>query len=314
MTSVPGSIEPAARVAQPHRGRGFAILAAVMSAACWGSATVMSKGVLGHMPPMTLLAIQLTASITVLWLAVLVLRFRVQLDRSTSRASLSGILEPGLSYTLGIVGLALTTASNSSLIGAMEPLFILLLAWLFLKEQVGPRTLGLSALAALGIVLVIAPDAAESSGQGSLLGDALVLAGTFFAALYVITTRQLVRNLDPLPLSALQQSVGLIWTLSVLAAALSLGLATLGIDALPTSIILLAAASGVIQYALAFWLYLFALQSLPANVAGFYLTLIPVFGIAAAFTFLGETLAPLQWAGAAFIIIAVAIISRLRHE
>ena len=96
--------------------------------------------------------------------------------------------------------------------------------------------------------------------------------------------------------------------------ALLLGLVTLGIDDLTVSVLLLAAASGVIQYALAFWLYLFALQDLPANVAGFYMALIPVFGIAAAFVFLGETLSPLQLVGALFVVIAIAAISRLRHE
>lgn len=314
MTGIPGAGAPAGQGARPRPGHGLAILAAILSAACWGSATVMSKGVLAHMPPMTLLAIQLTASITVLWLAVLVLRPRVRLDRPTRRASLSGLLEPGVAYTFGIVGLALTTASNAALIGAAEPLLILLLAWLLLKERIGPPMLGLAALATLGIVLVIAPDAGAFSGQGSLAGDALILAGTFFAALYVIATRRLVGRMDPLPLSALQQSVGLLWTLGVLAAALLLGLAALGLDGVPLPVLLLAAASGVIQYALAFWLYLFALQSLPANVAGFCLTLIPVFGIAAAFAFLGEALNGVQWLGAALIIVSVAIVSRLQGD
>ena len=298
--------------AAPRRpSRGLAVLAAVLSAACWGSATVMSKGVLDHMPPMTLLTVQLTASIFVLWLAVLILRFRVRFDRASRRASLSGLLEPGLAYTFGIVGLALTTASNSALIGAAEPVFVLLLAWFVLKEKIGAPMLVLGAMAMLGIVLVMAPDARGLPGQGSLLGDVFVLIGTGFAALYVIATRRLVSRIDPLPLSALQQSVGLVWALGVLAAALGLGLVPVGLAGVPAGVLLLAAASGVIQYALAFWFYLFALQSLPANVAGFFLTLIPVFGMAVAFVFLGETLTPLQWLGACCVIFSVAVISRL---
>ena len=216
---------------------GVAVAAAVLSAACWGSATVMSKAVLAHMPPLTLLTVQLTASIAVLWLVVLVLRCPVRLDRSSRRASLSGLLEPGLAYTFGIVGLALTTASSAALLGAAEPLFILCLAWLLLKERVGVAMLALAAMATLGILLVIFPDTSALPGQGSLTGDLLVLAGTFFA-----------------------------------------------------------------------------LQSLPANVAGFYLTLIPVFGLAAAFLFLGESLTALQWVGALCVIAAVAAISRVGRQ
>ena len=314
MTGVPGPIEPSTNVPPVKRRRDIAVLAAILSAACWGSATVMSKGVLDHMPPMTLLAIQLTASISVLWLAVLGLRFRVLLDRPTRRASFSGVLEPGLAYTLGITGLALTTASNAALIGAAEPLFILFLAWLVLKERPGPPIVLLAAIATLGLVLVVVPNTADLAGQGSLVGGALILAGTLFAAFYVIATRRLVGTIDPLPLSALQQSVGLIWTLGVLVIALLAGLATLGLGGLPWPVLLVAAVSGVIQYALAFWLYLFALQSLPANIAGFYLTLIPVFGIAAAFVFLGEALSGPQWIGAILIIASVGIVSRLQRE
>lgn len=314
MTGVPGPIPQTATTTPIRRRRGLAVLAAILSAACWGSATVMSKGVLDHMPPMSLLAIQLTASITVLWLAVIVLRSGLRFDRPTRRASLSGLLEPGLAYTFGIIGLALTTASNAALIGAAEPLLILLLAWLFLKERIGGRILLLAAVATLGLVLVVVPDAAGLTGEASLGGDILILAGTFFAALYVIATRRLVSTMEPLPLSALQQSVGLVWTLGVLVIALLAGLATLGLDGLPLPVLLLAAASGVIQYALAFWLYLLALQSLPANIAGFYLTLIPVFGIAAAFVFLGEALSGPQWIGAALIIVSAGAVSRLQRE
>ncbi len=311
--SDPHAAATGATVAHPRR-RGLAIVAAILSAACWGSATVMSKGVLAHMPPLTLVTIQLTASIAVLWLAVFVLGRRVRLDRPTRRASLSGLFEPGLSYTFGIVGLALTTASNAALIGAVEPLFILFLAWLLLKERIGPQMLGLALLATIGIVLVIAPDMTVLSRRGSLAGDLLLVAGTFFAAFYVIATRRLVLTLDPLPLSALQQSVGLVWTLGVLLTALVVGLAHVGLAGVPAWALLMAAGSGIIQYALAFWLYLFALQSLPANVAGLYLTLIPVFGIAAAVIFLGEGLAPVQWLGALCIVMAVAAISRLTQD
>ena len=314
MTGVPGSLPRPATTTPVRRRRGLAVLAAILSAACWGSATVMSKGVLDHMPPMNLLVIQLTASITVLWLAVIVLRSRLRFDRPARRASLSGLLEPGLAYTFGMIGLALTTASNAALIGAAEPLLILLLAWLFLKERIGGRMLLLAAVATLGLLLVVVPDAAGLTGEGAFAGDVLVLAGTFFGALYVIATRRLVSTMQPLPLSALQQSVGLVWTLGVLAIALLTGLATFGLDGLSPSVLLLAVASGVIQYALAFWLYLFALQSLPANIAGFYLTLIPVFGMAAAFVFLGEALSGPQWFGALLIIVSAGAVSHLQKD
>ena len=274
----------------------------------------MSKGLLAVLPPLTLLVVQLLASIAFLWIAVFCLRLRVRLDRPARRASLSGLLEPGLSYCVGIAGLVLTTASNASLIGTTEPLFILLLAWLLLRERIGGGVVGLALLAGLGLGLVVLPDIRNGGGEGSSLGDALVVLGTLFAALYVIATRKLVMTLDPLPLSALQQSVGLLWTLGVLALALALGAVNLGLRDIPLEVLLFAAFSGIVQYALAFWFYLFALRRLPASVAAFYLTLIPVFGVGAAYLFLGETLTGVQWLGAALIVVSVTLISRTQSS
>ena len=274
----------------------------------------MTKGVLAHIPPMTLLTIQLAASIGFLWGVILVWRLRVRWDRPTRRASLSGLLEPGLAYTVGIAGLALTTASNASLIATSEVFFVALLAWLFLKERIGAALLILILLATLGVGLVMLPDIAGGAGQGSLLGDTLIAAGTLFAALYVIATRRLVQTVDPLPLSALQQSVGLLWTLGVVALALVFGLTKVGLGGVGWEILGLAALSGIVQYALAFWFYLFALQRLPASITGFFLALTPVFGVAAAAVFLGEALSDLQWLGAGLIVASVAALSRLKHD
>ncbi|ANK72926.1 MULTISPECIES: EamA family transporter [Ensifer] len=41
----------------------------------------------------------------------------------------------------------------------------------------------------------------------------------------------------------------------------------------------LALISGIVQYALAFWLYLIGLKRLPVSTAALFLTLTPVFGI-----------------------------------
>jgi hypothetical protein len=43
-------------------GWGFKT-ALLLAAACWGIGTVMSKGVLDHVPPLTLLVIQLAANL-----------------------------------------------------------------------------------------------------------------------------------------------------------------------------------------------------------------------------------------------------------
>ena len=85
--------------------------------------------------------------------------------------------------------------------------------------------------------------------------------------------------------------------------------ATAAVPPVPLSMVLLAIVSGIIQYALAFWLYLIALQKLSASIASFYLTLIPLFGVGGAYVILGEQLTFWQWIGALCILAAVVLLS-----
>jgi drug/metabolite transporter (DMT)-like permease len=69
-----------------------------------------------------------------------------------------------------------------------------------------------------------------------------------------------------------------------------------------------------VQYSLAFALYLTALKAIPAAQAAIYLTLIPVFGVSGGVLFLGESLTPIQAAGAVLIVLALMGLNALRRR
>ena len=285
------------------RGRLRAVLFMVASAACWGLATVMSKGALDHAPPMTLLAVQLAASVAFLGVMILVTGQRVGLDRGATRAALSGALEPGLAYALGMAGLTMTSAASASMIGSTEPIIVVALAFLLFRVRTGLGQLAAIAVAMAGIALTSFSDSRDG-GQAGLIGDGLIVLGTVFAALYVVVSSRLVTAIAPLPLAFLQQAVGLLLALLLLGLALILGLERIG--RLPGAEgWALMIGSGVVQYALAFWFYLLALRRLPVASAALFLALIPVSGIGGAAVFLGETITALQALGCALIIGAI---------
>lgn len=292
-----------------------ALLLITASAGCWGLGTVMSKGVLATVPPLTVLAVQLLTSILVLWLlAVLqghVARLQQHSWRIWIKLATPGIFEPGLSYGFGLIGLSLSSASQAALIGATEPVFILGLAWLFCRESVSLRLLALSALAMMGVMLTVGSETA--SGSQVLLGNLWVLLGTFCAAFYVLLSRRAVADHDPLILSALQQTIGFV---CIVLFSWKFGAGLQWSSTIPTQIWLLAALSGVVQYALAFWLYLSAIRLMPVSIAAQFLSLIPVFGVGGAYLFLGERLTLVQGLGMAITIATVSQISRLQssHE
>ncbi len=303
---------PPSPPAPPARRRTAlgASLALAGSAACWGLATVATKGLLAEVPALPMLALQLTGSVAFLGLAVAVTRTPLRLDRAALRASLSGLLEPGLAHTAGTAGLALTTASATTLVNATEAPVTVLLARVFLRERIGRRTLAVAAAAGAGVGLIILPDL-DGMGGGSLAGDALVGLATLLAAAYVTVSRTLVADRPALALVTLQQAVGLLWAVASLLAAWALGLVALDAGGITPRAALLAAATGVVQYAVAFWLWLAGLRHLPASRATLFLSLIPVFGVAGATALLGERLGPAQWAGAIVVVGAVTALVRL---
>jgi len=295
-----------------RRTAARASLALAGSAACWGLATVATKGQLTDVPPLTMLIVQLAGSVAFLWGAVLVTRAPVRLDRASLAASLSGILEPGVAHTAGTAGLALTTASNTTIVNATEAPITVLLAWLFLREHVGATTLAVAAAAGAGVALVVLPDL-EGAGGGSVAGDALVLFATVLAAAYVTVSRRLVASTPPLPLAALQQTVGLACALAAVAVAAALGWAP-ALPQLSTRALVLAGLTGVVQYAVAFWLWLSGLRHVPASRATLFLALIPVFGVTGGAVFLDERLRPVQWLGTALVLLAMHALVRAEQH
>jgi drug/metabolite transporter (DMT)-like permease len=286
------------------------VLLMIGSAASWGMGTVMSKYTLDSLPPMTLLVVQLCASVGVLWLITLAQGAHKALRWRDVRAGWTGILEPGLAYTLGIVGLTMTSASNASLIGVTEPIFVTLIAAVFLREVVRREVWALILVAVIGTALVTG---IQQGGSATWRGDLLEIAATASASLYVILSRRSVETIAPIPLAALQQTAGLLFTLLILPLALAGGEAA-GLPDVPMTSWLWAGITGIVQYALAFSLYLSALRYIPVAHAALYLTLIPIFGVGGSALLLSERLSAPQLVGALLIIGALVLLTRRQAQ
>src|SRR5262249_54958839 len=182
-----------------------------------------------------------------------------------------------------------------SLISATEPFFVLLLAWLILREPM-TRLMALCGIAAAaGLAMVVAPD--MSHARLTLLsGDALLLLQYFCGGLYAIASRRIVAGVAPLVLCAVQFAAGSLFVAVLTAAAQGLGIIGDWPDMTATALAW-AFISGMLQFALPFWLHLVALRHMPATVFSFFLALVPVFGVVGAMLFLGERLGAIQIVG-----------------
>ncbi len=291
--------------------RSTALLAAALASLCWGLATVMSKGALASVPPLTLLAVQLGSSILVLWTLALLRGVRRDQLRDAARVAWLGLLEPGLAYVLGLCGLALTQAGAAALIGASEAIMIAILAAMLLGERLSRAFFPLSAVAVVGLSLATGASAGALSREW--LGDGLIAAATLTAAVYVTFSGRLVGARDPILVIACQHIAACALALLLVPFELGSG-AWSTVGQLPFSAWGLAIASGIVQYALAFTFYLFAMRGLAASVVGGFLYLAPVVSLAAAAVFLGETLSAWQLLGAALTLAALLLLIRWRGE
>ena len=284
---------------------------ALSYACCWGVGVTLTKVALTEIAPTTLLIIQLVSSGLFLTVICYAREGHLPFSWQHLKQGYAGIFEPALSYMLGIFGIQLTTATNATLNGSSEVILTILCAAIFLGEKLTPVKLLLASSSFLGVLLLMLKDG-QNSGQASLGGDLLVLTGTLFAVLYVLFSKHQIASVTPLQLTASQQLVGLLVTI-VCFGLLSLMHPAYEVSAagIPRLFWLLAIGSGIMQYALAFLLYLITLQTLPAGNAAFYIALIPVFGIASAVIILGEQPSLGQWVGGLLVVISSYWASRL---
>ncbi len=88
----------------------------VAAAACWGVGTVVSKQVLADVAALTLLPMQLFASCGFLLIVFWVSHTRITWSSSLRRLTALGVLNPGLAYAVGLLGLTSVSASLSVLL------------------------------------------------------------------------------------------------------------------------------------------------------------------------------------------------------
>src|SRR5271166_4980183 len=163
----------------------------LVACAFWGGGTVLNKALLASLPPVTLLFLQLVPSVAALWSAMLL--SRVRLPRASLLAPIAalGLLNPGVAYTLSLMGLSRVSASVTTLLWASEPLMILLLAAALLREPLSWRLSSLMAVGAVGVVLVADLEHGFGSASAEPIGVLLLLAAVLCCAFYTVASRGL---------------------------------------------------------------------------------------------------------------------------
>lgn len=160
----------------------------------WGSQYVISKIALRTVPPVTLLALRYLVSVPALFI-VLRLRHALTPVKKGDWPILFAIGFTGYfaSFCLQMQGINRLTGSVSSLLGAMNPIFIPILAAFFLHERITPAKIACVALSMAGVVVIVGVD-----GTVDASGALLMLASVFLWSTASIIIRRVSGRYDPM--------------------------------------------------------------------------------------------------------------------
>jgi drug/metabolite transporter (DMT)-like permease len=290
--------------------RRDALAAGLVAVCLWGLAPVATSAVVGHLSPLPLLLIRLTAASLVLlpWAWPV---FRKLRARSAGRLVAAGLL--GLvGYNLPVTaGLRWLPAATAGLLLATEPVWVLVLGHLFLRERGGARAWLGSAAALAGVAVLAGPGAVGGVGGGyrALAGTGLVLAATLSFAAYTIVLRPLSQELGAVPATAAATVVGTVPYFGAAWMLPSAGLAHLG-PAVWAELAFLAlgcTAAGLLLWSV-------AVMAGDITRVSQLLYFEPVVSVLGAAVFLGERVTLVMIGGGLLILAGVAIASTRRQR
>ena len=241
---------------------------------------MLSKYLLAAAAPMFVVLIQLSSSMLVSWIIITIKFEEVEISEKFLVASALGVLHPGLSTTLGIVGLAHLDASISSTIWALEAAMTIFVASTILTEKLGAIQVILTIVSVGGVFFTTMNGDQRNDLVESLYGALLVFIAVASCALYAVFSRQISKDsaAEPLLLVAGQQTIGLLVSLAMFPfhwSAERLG----DLKAISIDIWLVSALTGILAFLVAMGLFLAALRYLSAGFASSFLTLTPIFGL-----------------------------------
>ena len=281
------------------------ILCGLGAAAIWGGMYVVSKVVLEIIPPFSLVALRLILGAISLAIVLWLRGFPKISRRQIVKVLGVGFVGYGISLSLQFLGTKLSTAANGSLVTSATPAFVVLFAWILLRERITLQRLIALFVAMLGVIAVIDPRSAQLNPD-LFLGNLLLIGAAVTWALYSVLVRKVTQNTDVLLFSLIAFIGGLPVTLPASARELS----TVGVGEISLGVVAGVLFLGVISTALAMVLWNTAFAYVDANLASLTFFAQPVVGTLLGWLFLKERITPLFLLGGLLIGIGLVISSR----
>jgi drug/metabolite transporter (DMT)-like permease len=272
----------------------------------WSGNFVLARGVRELIPPVSLNFWRWTGALMLLLPFTLprLSRQRRLLRRHWRWLTLMSIPSIVLFNTFIYAALHSASATNTILVNAMTPVFIVLLAWLIFGDRLAPRQIVGVGLSLIGLLFII------TRGELTLLtqfhfarGDLWTLGAALAWAVYSVFLRQRPAEIDPPTFLSAIIALGVLILLPVYLTELVLkgGFAVDGASLASIAYVC------VFPSLLAYLFWNRGVERVGPGRAGIFMHLMPVFGILLAALFLGERLSAYHFGGMALIFSGIAL-------
>jgi drug/metabolite transporter (DMT)-like permease len=269
----------------------------------WGFNFSVTKSAFDQLPPLPFTAVRFVISSLLLWLILRVVEGPAKLPAGAMRLLIIlGVLGNTCYQLTFMLGLELTTATNSALILSTVPTVVAVIAGLLGLERITPRMQTGIALGTVGVVMVIATRGVGFD-SGTLVGDLLTVVAVLCWAGYTVGLRRVPEDVSSLRVTTITTLAG---TPGLLLAGLP-GVLRLDWPAVGANAWLAVAYSSVLSLVVAYLLWNRSVKAIGGTRTAIYMCLTPVVAVFGAWLLLGEQPHPLQAVGAVFIIAGVLL-------
>ncbi len=280
------------------------------AALCWAGAFIAGKIAVAELPVFTVAFLRFLIATAVIFPFMVVKESEWRMDRK----SLPMLIALGLVgmfgyHALFFTALKYTTAVNSSMIGATNPLMTSVLAAIFLKEAFGIKRMGALLLAFGGVVLSISGGRIETVTELSFnKGDLIMLSAVVCWAAYSILSKRAAKDHTPIFLTSYSF---LICTIIFLPFSLMerpwMFIGTTSVAAW-LSIVYMAVFASCVGY----FIQQVAIRKIGPSKTNIFINLVPVFSMALAAIILDESIGWYNAAGMLMIVTGVYSNSMIR--
>jgi drug/metabolite transporter (DMT)-like permease len=281
-------------------------LALIQAQLFFGSLPVIGKVVLAVIPPLGLVGIRVGITALILFL-IQKFRRRIWLkDKSDYwRLAVLSLFGVVLNQLLFISGLSLTTASNTSLLAVLIPVFAMTIgAIIGLEKLRALRILGI-VLAACGVIYLIDPRKASFS-SATTMGDLLIVLNSLSYGIYVATSKDAItRN------GTFRSMMWVFIFASVICVPVgAVSMSHVDLASVSPMIWLLVLHIAIVATAAPYLLNAWALSKVDPSIVAVFVYLQPLIGFSLAVIFLGENIDFKFIIAAALIFAGVFLVTR----